>query len=135
MRPSDLPSRILVCEDNSLLADLLGHHLAEGGFAVDYAVDGGEAIEKIARGRFDAVVLDAMMPVCSGFDVLRRMKEDPATAEIPVIMLTGLSQDEDVRNALTLGVSEFMIKPFIPEELILRLRRLLEGEGAAPAVA
>ena len=124
-------SQILVCEDNALLCDLLSHHLAQEGFAVDQASDGGEALEKIATGRFDAIVLDAMMPVCSGFDVLRRIRENPSTSDTPVIMLTGLSQDDDVRNALALGVSEFMVKPFIPEELILRLRRLLEKEAVA----
>lgn len=110
------------------MADLLAHHLAEGGFDVDHAGDGGEALEKIASGSFDAIVLDAMMPVCSGFDVLRQIRSDPSTSDTPVIMLTGLSQDDDVRNALALGVSEFMVKPFIPEELILRLRRLLQNE-------
>lgn len=111
------------------MSDLLAHHLVEAGFTVDQAGDGGEALEKISAGRSDAIVLDAMMPVCSGFDVLRQMKNDPTIADTPVIMLTGLSQDEDVRTALSLGVSEFMVKPFIPEELILRLRRLLQRES------
>lgn len=124
------PAHILICEDNVLLTELLSHHLVTEGFTVDRAADGGEALEKIMGGHFDAVVLDAMMPVCSGFDVLRRMKEDPVTAMVPVIMLTGLSQDEDVRNALELGAAEFMIKPLIPEELIMRLQRLLQKEPA-----
>lgn len=122
--------RILVCDDNSLLVDLIEHHLVENGYDVDLAHDGGEALASIEEGRPDAVVLDAMMPVHSGFEVLRRMKEQPATAGIPVVMLTGLSQEDDVVNALELGAAEFMVKPFLPEELLARLKRLL-GDGAA----
>ncbi len=119
-----------MCDDNRLVSDLLVHHFEALGFAVEAAGDGDEALDKIAAQRFDAVVLDAMMPVRSGFDVVRAMKADPATADIPIIMLTGLNHDDNIRNAMSLGVADFMAKPFSPEELLLRLDRLL---GRAPA--
>lgn len=130
--PVDAPTRILVCEDNLLLAQLLGHHLAASGHGVLFAADGGEAMAMIANERPDAVILDAMMPVLSGYEVLRQMKGDAALADIPVIMLTGLSQDGDVVEALALGAGEFMVKPFIPDELIVRLDRLLQRNREAP---
>lgn len=123
-------ARVLVCDDNRLVADLLVHHLEALGFEVEAAADGDEALAKIEAARFDAVVLDAMMPVRGGFDVVRVMKADPATADIPIIMLTGLSDDDNIRNAMSLGVADFMAKPFSPEELLLRLERLLGREPA-----
>jgi DNA-binding response OmpR family regulator len=94
------------------------------------ARDGSEAIEKILQVRPDAVVLDAMMPSVDGYQVLRRLREDPKLRSIPVIMLTARKQEEDIVTALELGAADFVVKPFIPEELIARLARLLEGRSA-----
>ncbi len=126
------PARILVCEDNVLLSEMLGHHLRAGGHDVLFAADGGAATAMIANERPDAVILDAMMPVRSGYEVLRQMMDDETLAEIPVLMLTGLSKEGDVVDALALGASEFMLKPFNPEELIARLDRLLQRTREKP---
>jgi DNA-binding response OmpR family regulator len=95
---------------------------------VSAARDGGEALERLAADKPDAVVLDAMMPVVEGFEVLRRIREQPATANLPVIMLSARKQERDIVGALELGASDFVVKPFIPEELIARLARLLGEE-------
>ncbi len=92
------------------------------------ARDGGEALERLAADKPDAVVLDAMMPVVEGFEVLRRIREQPATANLPVIILSARKQERDIVGALELGASDFVVKPFIPEELIARLARLLGKE-------
>ena len=77
-----------------------------------------------------AIVLDAMMPVMDGYEVLRRIRETPELQSIPVIMLTARKQERDVIGALELGASDFIAKPFIPEELIARLTRLIERSAA-----
>lgn len=119
---------ILICDDDELLVDLLEYRLAARGFRVLVARDGGEAMAMIAQQAPDAIVLDAMMPVMDGYQVLRRLRGDAATAAIPVIMLTARKQERDIVGALELGASDYLVKPFIPEELMTRLTRLLGPE-------
>jgi DNA-binding response OmpR family regulator len=120
---------LLLCDDDALLVDLVQYRLAARGWDVIVARDGGEAMERLAEGTPDAIILDAMMPVLDGYEVLRRLRESPATATTPVIMLTARKQETDVLRALDLGASDYMVKPFIPEELVARLARLT-GEQA-----
>ncbi len=82
-------------------------------------------MERLASSTPDVIVLDAMMPVLDGHEVLRRVREDPALTQIPVLMLTARKQEGDILGALELGASDYMVKPFIPEELVARLSRLL----------
>ena len=119
--------RILICDDDPLLVDLLSYRLSGKGFEVATASDGAEAVARLADLP-DAVILDAMMPVFDGYEVLRRMRADPTLATIPVIMLTARKQERDIVGALELGASDFVVKPFIPEELMARLTRLLGEE-------
>lgn len=121
-----MPTRVLICEDDSLLVDLLQYRLAASGYEVIVATDGAQALERLAEATPDAVVLDAMMPVMDGFEVLRRIRENEATAGVPVIMLSARKQEQDIVTALRLGASDYVVKPFIPEELVVRLRRLIE---------
>jgi DNA-binding response OmpR family regulator len=123
--------RILVADDDRLLRDLLRFRLEARGFAVEEAADGGAALERLARPPLpDAVVLDAMMPEVDGLGVLRRVREDPATAELPVILLTARRGEQDVVEALRLGASDYLTKPFLPDELVLRLQRLVARRGS-----
>ncbi|HEX8214669.1 MAG TPA: response regulator [Allosphingosinicella sp.] len=117
--------QILVCDDDPLLVDLLEYRLTSRGYDVVIARDGGEAMARLQEGTPDAIVLDAMMPVADGYEVLRRIREDEALAAIPVIMLTARKQERDIVEALELGASDYIVKPFIPEELVARLGRLL----------
>lgn len=119
---------ILVCDDDELLVDLLEYRLGARGFRVLVARDGGAAVAMAAEHAPDAIVLDAMMPVMDGYQVLRRLRGDDATAGIPVIMLTARKQERDIVGALELGANDYLVKPFIPEELMTRLTRLL-GSG------
>ena len=117
---------ILVCDDDPLLVDIVRFRLTSRGYSVDIASDGGDALERIHAAKPDAVVLDCMMPVLDGLQVLRRLRENPETKAIPVIMLSARKQEADVVGALELGASDYMVKPFSPEELVVRLARLLE---------
>ena len=119
--------RILVCDDDPLLVDLVQYRLSSRGYEVVVAADGGEAVECLSKGSFDGILLDAMMPVVDGYELLRRIRQDPATAKVPVIMLTARKQEQDIVAALELGASDYVVKPFIPEELVARLGRLLDA--------
>jgi DNA-binding response OmpR family regulator len=121
---------VLLCDDDPLLVDLVEYRLASRGWNVTVARDGAEALERLAEATPSAIVLDAMMPIHDGYEVLRRLRAEPATAVTPVIMLTARSQEQDVLRALDLGASDYVVKPFIPEELVARLTRLTSG--AAP---
>jgi CheY-like chemotaxis protein len=125
--PAAAGALVLVCDDDALVADLLTHRLVGRGYRVSVAADGREALERIAEARPDAILLDAMMPVMDGYEVLRRLRADPATAPIPIIMLTARKQEGDIVSALELGANDFVVKPFIPEELMSRLARLIAG--------
>lgn len=116
---------ILVCDDDELLVELLSYRLAGRGYEVLVANDGGSAVEQATERCPDAIVLDMMMPVLDGQQVLRRLRADKATAATPVIMLTARRQERDIVDALELGADDYLVKPFIPEELMTRLARLL----------
>ena len=116
---------ILVCDDDELLVDLLDYRLTGRGFEVLIARDGGQALAMAAERTPDAIVLDAMMPVLDGHQVLRRLRADAATSTIPVIMLTARKLERDIVGALELGANDYLVKPFIPEELMSRLTRLM----------
>lgn len=116
---------ILVCDDDELLVELLTHRLGARGYHVVVAADGGAAVRQASECDPDAIVLDMMMPVLDGQQVLRRLKADPATADIPVIMLTARRQERDIVGTLELGAHDYLVKPFIPEELMSRLARLV----------
>ncbi|RIX26995.1 response regulator transcription factor [Sphingomonas edaphi] len=118
------PVRVLVCDDDPLLLELLEFRLAAKGFDVQAARDGGEAMQLLESKPPSAVVLDAMMPFIDGYEVLRRIRENPTLKALPVIMLTARKQEKDIVGALELGASDFLAKPFIPEELVARLIRL-----------
>lgn len=120
-----MASRILVADDDPLLRTLIEHKLAACGHDVLIAADGDEALEIATRERPDVAVLDAMMPIRDGFDVLRVLKGDPALSRMPVVMLTARRREDDIVGALRLGAADYITKPFMPEELIARIDRLL----------
>lgn len=121
-----MPSfRILIADDDPLLRTLVEHKLSGAGHQVIGVEDGEAAMREIATRRPDLVVLDAMMPVLDGFEVLRRLKSNADTASLPIIMLTALKREQDIVGALELGAADYLVKPFIPDELVARIRRFL----------
>lgn len=123
------PQTVLLCDDDELLVELLDYRLSAVGLDVIVARDGGEALAMVEKHQPDAIVLDAMMPVMDGYQVLRTLREDKRTAQTPVIMLTARKQERDIISALNLGANEYMVKPFIPDELLTRLSRLLRVDS------
>ncbi|MEO4002022.1 response regulator [Mesorhizobium sp. CAU 1732] len=122
--------RILICDDDPLLIELMSFRLKAKGFGVITAMDGDEALSKVASEQPSLVVLDAMMPRLDGFEVLSRMKSDAGVAHIPVIMLTARKGEKDIVSALERGADDYLVKPFIPEELLARLSKLLARQAS-----
>jgi DNA-binding response OmpR family regulator len=125
--PNFTPATILIADDEPLLTELLEFRLGARGYETVIARDGREALAKLDETMPQAVVLDMMMPVHNGLEVLRRMRASEVHAETPVIMLTARRGEADVVGALELGANDYLVKPFLPEELLIRLARLLAG--------
>jgi DNA-binding response OmpR family regulator len=117
--------RILVAEDDATIGHLLTHVLGLEKFEVILVTDGGDALEHVRSRRPDAIILDAMMPGMDGYEVLQALREDPTTNDIPVLMLSSRSLDRDVVSGFNFGADDYMVKPFNPADLVIRLKRLL----------
>lgn len=130
-----MPSHILVAEDDRYLATLLRQTLEIQGFRVTVAVDGRDALDKVDAHYPDLIILDAMMPVVDGFEVLAVLKADPAHREVPVLMLTGLRNAAEVHRAIAAGASDYLTKPFRPDHLVQRVRRLVPGAPVRTSLA
>lgn len=115
----------MIADDDVILTEMLRFRLEGAGHQVVTAADGMKALTKVEQEKIDLVVLDSMMPIVAGPEVLARMKANPATAHIPVVMLTARSGERDVVSALKEGASEYLTKPFIPQELLVRITKLL----------
>lgn len=126
---------IIVADDDPLLGELVRFKLESAGHRVDVIENGQSALEAVTARRPDLLVLDAMMPVLSGPQLLQRIKAHAPTAQIPVIMLTARKSQEDVVAALQLGADDYMTKPFMPDELLLRVGTVLARFGVRDAVS
>jgi len=102
--------KILIIEDERVLAKALRDMLERSGFEADVASDGEEGVTKVASGRPDLVLLDIILPRLHGFEVLKRIKENPDTKATPVIILSNLDQDTDIDKARQLGAADFLTK-------------------------
>jgi DNA-binding response OmpR family regulator len=122
-------ARVLICDDDPLLRELVEFRLRAKGYEVIKAADGAEALAKARSERPDVMVLDAMMPKSDGFEVLARMKGDLHLSETPVIMLTARKSEKDIASALEKGADDYLVKPFVPEDLLARLSRILARKG------
>ena len=122
-----LARRVLLIEDEPNIIEALSFILTRDGWTVHTHSDGATATERVRTGRPEVVVLDAMLPGRSGFDILRDLRADPGTAGIPVLMLTARGQERDRDMALRLGATHFMTKPFANAEVVAEVRRLAGG--------
>lgn len=118
---------ILVIEDDKFLRELISRKLIGEGFDVLEAVDGEEGIKKIKEGKPDLVLLDLILPSIDGFEVLTRVRDDPAVSSIPIIILSNLGQREEVEKGLKLGAIDYLIKAhFTPGEIIEKIKNVLK---------
>jgi len=123
---------VLVVEDEAALATMLRYNLEKQGFRVEEAADGQEALTRVSETRPDLVLLDWMLPVMSGLEVCRQLRRRPATRDLPVIMVTARSEDQDAVRGLNTGADDYITKPFNMDALLARMRALLRRSGAVP---
>ncbi len=119
-------SRILIADDNAANVELLEVFLSELDCEIAVAVDGLDTLQKVATFQPDLILLDIMMPKLSGFEVCRRIKDNPATRNIMVLMVTALNELGDIERAVAAGCDDFLSKPVNKLELLKRLENMLK---------
>jgi two-component system response regulator CpxR len=118
-------AHILIIDDDTELFSLLSTYLKEEGILCVHAADAENGLREAAKGGHDALVLDVMLPGMNGFEVLRRLRAEEATALLPVLMLTARGEEIDRVVGLEMGADDYLAKPFSSRELVARLRALL----------
>ncbi len=118
-------AKVLVVDDSEGGAALLSFRLRNAGHTVALAEDGRSALEAAAREHPDLIMLDVMMPVMDGYEVLSSLKTDPALTDIPVIVLSSRAGEEDVVRALEMGADDYITKPYRPQEMMARIKVVL----------
>ena len=121
MRP-----KILAVDDEPDALELIEFNLKNSGFDVITAQDGKEALNQVRKKAPDLILLDLMLPEVDGLELCKAFRRDPATAPIPIIMLTARAAEIDRVLGLELGADDYVTKPFSPRELVLRVKKLLE---------
>jgi CheY-like chemotaxis protein len=124
--PEVRDSTILIADDNEQNVELMQAYLDEVGCRVVAAYDGEETLARVAEAKPDLILLDIMMPKLSGFEICRQLKADPATAGIPICMVTALAEFGDIERAVEAGTDDFLSKPVNRWELLTRVRSLLK---------
>jgi len=130
-----MASRVLIVEDERDIRDLVLFHLEREGFQVSSASSGEEALRQVRHASPDLVLLDLMLPAMGGLEVCRKLRQDPATAALPIVMLTAKGDEVDRVLGLELGADDYIVKPFSPKELLARVRAVLRRARPAPGAA
>ncbi|NIR59703.1 MAG: phosphate regulon transcriptional regulatory protein PhoB [Gammaproteobacteria bacterium] len=121
--------RILIVEDEAAIRDMVACALSRAGFRVEEAGDASEARVRIADARPDLVLVDWMLPGASGMDLVRRLRREEPTADMPIIMLTARGEEDDRVKGLDGGADDYVTKPFSPRELVARIQAVLRRRG------
>ena len=129
-RMSGSLGRVLVVDDDDVIRQLITVNLELEGFEVETAHDGQDCLEKVKKVAPDVVTLDIMMPRLDGWETATRLREDPETSEVKVVLLSARAQEADLQRGSRIGVDAYLTKPFDPDELISVVRRLA---GLPPA--
>lgn len=120
-------ARVLIVEDEPNIVESLNFILGQAGFDVETAVDGAEALQRLRRQVYSALILDLMLPGINGFDVLRSVRSDGELKDMPVIVLTAKGQAADRQAAEAIGATAFITKPFSNAEIVQRVSQLTGG--------
>ncbi len=133
-----MPSRVLIVEDEPDIRGLLAFHLEREGYQVVKSSTGADALRQVRARPPDLVLLDLMLPEMDGLEVCRRLRQDPATAPLPIVMLTAKGEEVDRVLGLELGADDYIVKPFSPKEVVARIRAVLRRSrvpaGSTPIV-
>ena len=122
---------VLIVEDEADIRELVRYNLAKAGYRVTGVVTGEEALASVENAPPDLVLLDLMLPGMDGMTVCHRLKKDPRTTAIPIIMLTAKGEESDIVRGLNLGADDYVTKPFSPKVLVARLQAVLRRRSSA----
>src|SRR5205807_9811683 len=123
--------RILIIEDDRDIVELVRYNLANEGFQVNGANDGATGLSTLKQSPLDLLLLDLMLPKLSGLDICREIRKDESLNRLPILTLTARGDEADRVGGLAMGADDYVTKPFIPRELIARVKALLRRGGAA----
>jgi DNA-binding response OmpR family regulator len=122
---NDTGPNILLVEDDEHISYILRFLLERSGFAVEHAADGRQALQRLQGAPPALVLMDVMLPYHDGLELLERLREATGWQAVPVLMLTAKAREADIVRALDLGADDYVTKPFQPEEVLARVRRML----------
>ena len=120
-----MKERILVVEDEPHISKLIRYNIEKAGYDNQAVITGEEALLKLEESKFDLVILDVMLPKMDGFEVCRRIRQHSRLSQLPVLMLTARGEETDKIVGFELGADDYLVKPFSPRELILRIKSIL----------
>jgi DNA-binding response OmpR family regulator len=123
--------KILIAEDERDIRELILFTLQFGGFEVETARDGAEAVEKAQQDKFDLILMDVRMPRMTGYQACDKLKEIESTKDIPVIFLSAKGQETEVQHGLEIGAADYILKPFAPDQLTRQIKEVLARFGKA----
>jgi DNA-binding response OmpR family regulator len=131
---ADTHARIMVVDDDPDTVTILTRYLQREGFATLEASSGPQCLKLLGEHQVDVILLDLMMPEMDGFEVVRALKNNPATAEIPIIMVTARDDIESRSEGMRVGVSDFLAKPVFPRQLATRIKAQLDTIATARSI-
>jgi len=126
-------AKILIAEDEPYIVESLSFLLKREGFEVSAVVDGTAVTDRVTRDKPDLLILDIMLPEMSGFEIVRRLRDGAATGSLPILVLTAKGQEADRKRMIELGADAYLTKPFVMQDLLDRIRELLDPVAPAGA--
>lgn len=122
-------AKILIAEDERDIRDLIVFTLQFAGYQVAAAANGEEAVNMARQNKPDLILMDVRMPRMTGYEACALMKADPDLRDVPVVFLSAKGQDSEIQTGLQVGAVEYLLKPFAPDQLILRVQEVLQKYG------
>lgn len=123
---TESPNRILLIDDDELILKVINRILTKEGYEVQTASNGKDAMELIDKQKFDLLITDLMMPYSNGFEVISKFKQHPNAEGVPVIVISSVGTENAVREGLNIGADDYLRKPIMPDELLIRVRRFFK---------
>ena len=116
-------NKIIIAEDDPSISRLIAYKLEKENYNINVVEEGDKVLEEIRADSYDALILDLMLPILDGMQVLKKLRQE--NIQLPVLVLSAKSQEEDILKGLNAGADEYVTKPFRPDELLLRLKKML----------
>ena len=129
-----MSKKILVVDDEKMIRDLLRGYLIKLGYEIREAADGDQAIKELGREDFDLLICDIEIPNKDGWQVIKEARSNPKTKDIPVIILTGKGEEDDIVKGYELGTNFYITKPFTRAQLLYGIKLVLKGDFESPPV-